>query len=52
MLTPKATMLLGALKESLIDLSTECWTEETREQMKRFREELDKLEALLIAENK
>ena len=52
MLTGKATMLLSTLRESLVDLRSECWTEETQEQLKRLEEEQGKLESLLIAENK
>lgn len=52
MLTPKALMLLSTLKESLTDLSTECWTEETRVQLRQVEEERNKLETLLLEENK
>ncbi len=48
MLTPKALMLLSTLKESLADLSTECWTKETRVQLQQVEVELEKLNTLML----
>lgn len=50
--TPKAVMLLTTIEENLTDLSTECWTEETRVQLRKVEAELNELNTLLTQENK
>ncbi len=49
--TPKTEMLLNEIDEDLEDLSTECWNKETRDQLKKVRDEQDKLKNLLLEEN-
>ena len=49
--TPKTEMLLDALDENLADLSTECWDKKTRDQLKKVKDEQDKLKNLLLEEN-